>query len=301
MANKSAKFKVGLFVTIGLTLFTGLIIWMGASKYFRQAEVYVTYFNESVQGLSVDSLVKYRGVTIGRVKSIGVAPDYKLIEVIMEITFQGDLKREVTAQLKTVGITGLVFIGLDRIKGDMADLAPKISFASEYPIIPSKPSEIQHIMSVVNEVMSALKTVDFKAMAVDFKEALSGVQTFFKSARINKTMDNLAAAAASLEKASAQVSRILSSGEVDKTVAEAQEAMRTLRKQLQALQMKKISAEAQRLVSGVQRRAQTAVDNLAATSDTLRRAADTMERLMQRLEANPSQIIFSRPPAARGR
>lgn len=308
MAARSTKFKVGLFVTIGIFLAAGLIVWLGASTYFRQAKRYVTYFNESVQGLSVDSLVKYRGVTIGRVQSIGVAPDYKLIEVVMQINFQGDLAHEVAAQLKTVGITGLVFIGLDRIKdGDTAD-SPQITFPSEYPIIPSRPSEITHIMSVVNEVANRLRKVDFAGIAADFRTALAGVNRFFDGKRMNAAMDNLAAAAAGLHKVTDHVAKFLASGEAQGAVKEAKaaivEAKQTLvvlRRQLAQLKLGQITADTEGLIKGVRSKSQAVVDNLAATAEILRRAAETMERLVQRLEANPSQILFSRPPAARGR
>ena len=50
-------------------------------KYFQKGSVYVTYFDESVQGLQVDSIVKFRGVDIGTVRKIGVAPDQRLVEV----------------------------------------------------------------------------------------------------------------------------------------------------------------------------------------------------------------------------
>ncbi len=301
MAARSTKFKVGLFVTMGVFLIAGLIVWLGASTYFRQAKRYVTYFNESVQGLSVDSLVKYRGVTIGRVESIGVAPDYKLIEVVMQINFQGDLAHEVAAQLKTVGITGLVFIGLDRVTEGQLKGSPKITFPSEYPIIPSRPSEITHIMSVINEMVNRMRKVDFPAIADDFRTALAGVQQFFAGKRMNAAMDNLASAAAGLNKVTDQVTRLLASGEVAGAIKEARGALAVLRRQLSRLKLGQITADAEKLIKGVRGKTQTVVDNLAATSELLRRTAETLERLVQRLEANPSQLLFSRPPAARGR
>lgn len=67
------------------------------------------------------------------------------------------------------------------------------------------------------------------------------------------------------------------------------------------LKLGQLTADAEKLIKGVRGKTQTVVDNLAATSELLRRTAETLERLVQRLEANPSQLLFSRPPAARGR
>ena len=58
-----------------------------------KGSLYSVYFDESVQGLQVDSAIKYRGVEIGKVQSIEVAPDNRLIEVIMKIDMEGDLQK----------------------------------------------------------------------------------------------------------------------------------------------------------------------------------------------------------------
>jgi hypothetical protein len=71
----------------------------------------VTYFDESVQGLDKDSPVKYRGVSIGRVENINVAPDAALIQVVLKI--ESGLESgidDIVARLKSVGITGIMFV-----------------------------------------------------------------------------------------------------------------------------------------------------------------------------------------------
>ena len=85
MATIKTKLMVGIFVLLGFALATGSIIWLGMSNYFEKGLYYVAYFDESVQGLDKDSPVKYRGVSIGRVESINVAPDETLIQVVMKI------------------------------------------------------------------------------------------------------------------------------------------------------------------------------------------------------------------------
>ena len=85
MATLRTKFSVGLFLIVGLAIVIVGIVWLGMSNYFEKGRFFVAYFDESVQGLDKDSPVKYRGVYIGRVHRIGVAPDEKLIEVVMKI------------------------------------------------------------------------------------------------------------------------------------------------------------------------------------------------------------------------
>ena len=73
MASQKTKFAVGLFVAGGLACVVLVVIWLGMSRFLEKGQFYVTYFDESIQGLVVDSPVKYRGVFIGRVDSFGVA------------------------------------------------------------------------------------------------------------------------------------------------------------------------------------------------------------------------------------
>ena len=116
MTTNKTAFAVGLFIIAGIGIAITAIIWLGMSNYFETGQNHVAFFDESVQGLDKDSPVKYRGVSIGRVQSVGVAPDGTLIQVVL--TIEDDLKVEsdMYAQLKSVGITGIMFIEIDRKK-----------------------------------------------------------------------------------------------------------------------------------------------------------------------------------------
>jgi phospholipid/cholesterol/gamma-HCH transport system substrate-binding protein len=115
MASPKTKLAVGLFVACGLACAVLAVIWLGMSRFLEKGQFYVTYFDESIQGLVVDSPVKYRGVFIGRVESISVAPDSELIKVILKIESGQTLDSNIVAQLKSVGITGSMFVELDRL------------------------------------------------------------------------------------------------------------------------------------------------------------------------------------------
>src|SRR5215471_13762638 len=71
MSARANFFKIGLFVIGATVALVILLVLLGAGKLFQSKIVMETYFNESVQGLEVGSKVKYRGVIVGEVKSIG--------------------------------------------------------------------------------------------------------------------------------------------------------------------------------------------------------------------------------------
>ena len=142
MASQRTKFTLGLFVISGIAMIFSAVIWLGMSRYLKKGQLYTTYFNESVQGLDVDSPVKYRGVSVGRVERISVAPDGNLIQVVLKIESHQRLDRNIVAQMKSVGITGSMVIELDRKKKGDPNFSPPLNFPSKYPIVASKPSNI---------------------------------------------------------------------------------------------------------------------------------------------------------------
>jgi phospholipid/cholesterol/gamma-HCH transport system substrate-binding protein len=313
MARKTSKFMIGLFVIIGVSIGMIAIIWLGASKYFEKGGTYATYFDESVQGLQKDSTVKYRGVDVGRVEKIRVAPDNALIEVVMKINLKGELQRSHIAQLKPAGITGIVFIELDRKGPGEQDLSPKLSFASEYPIIASKPSDIKQILSGVQGVLENLNKIDAKGISegiVSTVANLNGVITKVDNALAEKRLDeiivevkntlvkfqnfatniegeiqtlNLAKTGAHLESATAKIDKIVNSGEIEAVLKEAKETIGNLNQ----------------WVDRLDKRSLTVTNDLKVISENLRKASESLDMLIERVYASPSDLLFGQPPPQR--
>ena len=66
--------KLGLFVVLGFVLALCTVVFLGARSLHKDSVSYKTYFDESVQGLEIGSPIKFRGVTIGNVSAIDIAP-----------------------------------------------------------------------------------------------------------------------------------------------------------------------------------------------------------------------------------
>lgn len=327
MSRKVSNFKLGLFVILGCALALAILIYFGASKYFDNANSYVTFFNHSVQGLQRDSVVKYLGVSVGRVRLIRVAPDYNLIEVVMDIDFEGDLTRTVTAQLRTIGITGIAFIELTRTKPGEPDLSPRIDFASEYPIIPSKPSEMTQIVSSIEKITKQLGDISFKGIADKLNQVLETTQQLVGDERLKRAIKSLEAAAKSAEALSERSRKIVAGLDLKgvetqgkKTLVATRKLMeqgRELVKETQALvaqgralteqagqelhkmHLPRASRKAGRLMDALRTQTEELSGTLRKTSENLRRTSRAMETLLWRLERSPSDIIFSQPPSPR--
>ena len=132
MAAPTNHWKLGLFVVVGFAAAILTVVLFGAASMRKETVHYHTYFNESVQGLDVGSAVKFRGVTIGFVSAIEIAPDHRLVDVVEELDV-ADIKRlglletghgltgkpkfampeDLRAQLGSQGITGVKFVNID--------------------------------------------------------------------------------------------------------------------------------------------------------------------------------------------
>jgi len=295
MAGKTSKFMVGLFVTLGAILGVVAIIWVGATKYFEKGNIYVTYFDESVQGLQRDSIVKYRGVEAGRVEKIRVAPDNRLIAVVMKVNLKEDLPHTAVAQLKVAGITGLVFVELDRRKLEEPDQAPRLTFPSEYPVIPSRPSEIQRIMAGVNAVVEKFNQIDAQGVFNQLKSTAAEIEVFFRGKRMESILTKIEGTTANLQAITQQVDKTVAAGRVEEVLVEAREALKgtralmaSLHKELDGMNVKETMSQTRAIASEVK-----------ATSENLRQASETLDSFLTRVNDRPSDLLFGKPPKKR--
>ncbi|MCX5888783.1 MAG: MlaD family protein [Deltaproteobacteria bacterium] len=296
MAGKTSKFMVGLFVSLGIIIIVVAIIWVGATKYFEKGNLYVTYFNESVQGLQKDSIVKYRGVEVGRVEQISVAPDNHLIAVVMKINLRDKNLPETTiAQLKMAGITGMVFVELDRLKAGELDLAPKVSFPSEYPIIPSHPSEIAKIMTGLNSVVEKFNQLDTQAVFSQFKSTAAEIEIFFKGKDMEAIMANVQALTGNLKNSSERIDKMIAAGRLEDVMLEARNTLKetktfviTLQEEIRALNLREAMGKTQ-----------TIANEVKATSENLRQTSEKLEAFVNRINERPQDLLFGQPPKKR--
>lgn len=329
MASQKTKFLLGLFVSSGIGLALVGVVWLGMAKYFEEGQYYTTYFNESVQGLDIDSPVKYRGVSIGRVDRIGVASDSRLIRVVMKIESGQALDNDMVAQLKSVGITGSMFIELDRRKRYEPDQSPTLSFTSEYPVVSSKPSSISTLLHGIDDVLNQLKALDLKGISVKIKLTLDNInqmvvdlnmkgisrniQTSLKNAgrildtkrwdkimtsvedagkSMNEIMDKANKSANFLENTLARMNGI--ANEEEKTIKEGIENFRKAMGNANILMSEGSSLVNEADVSLSQLR-----HHLLVVTQNLEKASENLDRLIEIIADHPSQIVFGEPPTPR--
>jgi len=115
MNAKTNYTLVGLFVITSIVFIFVFVIWLIKPADKQELTAYKIYFSESVSGLNVDSPVKYRGVTIGKVTKMQINKE-NIEEIQVDILVDKDapIKVDTEAKLKSQGITGLNYIDLSQ-------------------------------------------------------------------------------------------------------------------------------------------------------------------------------------------
>ena len=115
MNAKTNYTMVGLFVIMSIMLIFVFVIWLIRPTDDTELTSFKIYFTESVSGLNIDSPVKYRGVTIGKVTRMRINPtNVEEIEVNILVDREAPIKTDTVAKLKAQGITGLNYIDLSQ-------------------------------------------------------------------------------------------------------------------------------------------------------------------------------------------
>lgn len=287
MSSQKTKFTVGLFVACGIGIALLAIVWLGVSRFLEKGQYYVTYFDESVQGLDIDSPVKYRGVSIGRVETIGIAPDTKLIQVVLRIDSDQTLDADMVAQLKAVGITGMMFVELDRKEEGEPDSSPSLNFPSEYQIVASKPSGKSDLLRGVDELLNQTRSIVESAQRILDYQGWDEIMTAMEEASGSLT--------ALLDKANRSMSRVEGIiADDEETLKAAMENFRLAMENANTLLEK-----GSKLVSGTDDSHSHLKPHLLVVAQNLEKASGNLNRLLDLLADHPSQLILGQPPLPR--
>ena len=141
---------VGIFVILGILLF-GIVLYtfshIGESSKYTE---YLIVTSQSVQGLKPSASVYYKGVQIGKVKSMEIDPEnQKLIRIKVLIDKKLNIDKGISATLGVQGITGIAYLLLTE------DPEAKITFdkKEKLKVIPMKESNLQRLVSALPETI----------------------------------------------------------------------------------------------------------------------------------------------------
>lgn len=306
MSEKPNYFKIGLFVILGTLVLAGAIVIFGGGKFFEKKYILETYFNQSVEGLSVGSPLKFQGVKIGNVTELGFVfndyrTDYHYVLVRAEtyperrITrnkkhiFLSEEQREknleemiangLRLQLASQGVTGLAF--LNAVYLDPQRYPPlKIDWKPKYFYIPSAPGTITLITQTIEKLTETIQSINFKEISDDIEELVVTLNKTVKEARVAQLSEDLQKLIKTLDNTTGELDKILKSKDVKTTLTNVSETTGELRKTL---------VRANRLIENREHNVKITLDNIERISEDLREFMTTVKNY-------PSWVLFGNPP-----
>lgn len=182
--------KLGLFVVLAIGVLIGVTFWIGARRFERDSFQAISYFDESVQGLEVGSPVKWRGVTVGTVAEIAVAPDGRQVQVTSDI-YSDALRRlgleqpiaggtfidpNLRVQLASAGITGVRFLQTDFFD-PVRYPPPALSFPPPWNYVPSTRSTLKSVEDSALDILNKFPDLEDEAKRAleDLRRTLASV------------------------------------------------------------------------------------------------------------------------------
>jgi len=144
---------VGIFVILFSALASYFAFWLAKGDITKDNfNIYYTYFNESVDGLNKDSVIKLNGVDVGRLKSLNIdSNNPSKIVATLYINKSVKITKDMYAILNNQGVTGLRYINI--IGGKSKEVIKPNTKAS---IIPSRESLMSKLSVDTPELLTKL-------------------------------------------------------------------------------------------------------------------------------------------------
>jgi phospholipid/cholesterol/gamma-HCH transport system substrate-binding protein len=281
MSAPTNRWKLGAFVVGSVLVGLAAAVVLTAQTMQVVTVTYASYFDEAVTGLEVGSPVRYRGVKIGKVSAIDVAPDRRHVEIIYSLgvnalnrlglagTSRGKETRilvppDLRVQLASTGLTGTKYLQIDFFHtGGTAP--PVLPFPVPENYIPAIPSTMKNLEDAV------VRAVD---MMPHLAEELGGMV-----ARVNVILDD--------------VNRRGLPNKLAATLEGASVALAKMKRALDRLD------GSEGLFASVQRTSDSLSDaagprfgaNIDDTGRDLREAAVAVRQLVEALQLDPDMLI----------
>lgn len=292
--EKDAKyFIVGLFVTLSMVVTVAFVIWIAGAHDTRDTKRYTVHFTDPINGLKVGGVVQYKGVEVGKVTDIRLAPERNdLIRVNIEVAEETPVYARTQATLAMMGVTGIVFMDM---KTDVEDAEPVAHIdGEEYPVIQGNGTNLAKILADVPEISKQILAITKKLNGLldqpnmeSLNAILMNVESLTKDMNGLLSTDNVSNAGATLANFSA------ASADMKNMVARFEKTANEIDRAVQAITNVVTNNEA-----NINKFTQDGLDQIMRMSQETRKMAESIRRTADQLKQDPSQIIYQ--PSQRG-
>ncbi len=305
MEDKLNPSIVGAFVLLLGAALIGGVLWLsvgfgGKQDYLR----YQSIVGESVAGLNIDAPVKYLGVDVGKVRTIGIdRSNSRQVHLGLLIAEGTPVKQDSEAVLKTQGLTGIVYVELSGGSPGSPPLLPTPE--NRVPMILSKPSLSTRLENVLGTVLTGLDQMSGKLNSVfddDNRAALKSILAdtavltrtlAAQQGAITATITDAARTAHATAQASTQLEPLLA------RITAAADAVDRMGAAV-VVASNETTATMKSAASGVHQVRSETLPEISHLVTEMNQLATSLRGLSQQTQSNPSSLLVGAPQRAPG-
>lgn len=308
MKREINPFKVGLFVLTGAAIVIAGLLWIGSAHFFEKTKKYVTFFDQSVRGLNTGSGVDHLGIQVGRVSSISLAQDGRLVRVVMELNLAFKVRENEAVEMKLAGITGGQYLAIVRAPKNLQEVTPKINFPTKYPVIPSARGTISQIENALEDAFKKFQSINAQGLLTSWTDVGQNLNQILSKKEIDETLNNFNQASAALRDLLTGVSRPQTVKEINRGVenfsaaaSAASKATASLSRQIEALppnsfaklaeRMDKAAKETEQVVGSMSSQVDQTISLFQQSVHQMNQVLSDLKGLVQSLREEPGRIL----------
>ena len=313
MENKAHYALIGLFVLLSMVAALAFMAWLSNAQFDQKFDEYEVSFSGPVRGLSQGSEVRFNGLKVGEVLGLRLDPkDTNTVLAEIQVIADTPVDTKSYARLEPLGLTGLSYIqifsggeefpllkdlpgkGPKRIEGQMSQLDTFLDGGGS--VIESA----GRALNAVNVVLSEDAVEDFHQILENIQEITAGLETSELDmdqingmfASITNAADRIAIAADGVTETSASINGVVDE-DIKQLIARAEISFDNLDTALASYDT--LAVEGNELIvdarDAINRLSNSGLTDLEETVDAIRRLVETLGRVADGLEQNPSQFI----------
>ena len=322
MSTKANYFKIGVFVIAAVVIAVAAVLILGAGAIFEKTIIVETYIDGSVQGLSVGSPLKYRGVQVGKVVEISLVSwvyktdkNYVLIRAAIPSNHHWfSSEQAAVAQIEKMapqglrvrlasqGLTGTAYLETDYLNPKNNPIL-KIDWEPEYPYLPSAPSIITQLSDSLTRIMTSLEKLDLQKLVANLDETLKTMTETLQHADIKSISDQATALLSEVRETNKHLNDLIAGNKTKQLVADTAKTMAGARQMVEEIKeplgellasLKSTSKNINQLAARLDTASASLPDAVAQIHVTLRRLDELLSAPQQDLEETMENLrIFS--------
>ncbi|MBQ6597954.1 MAG: MCE family protein, partial [Lentisphaeria bacterium] len=317
--QETNKFKLGLFVIGSILVLIIVIFSMGLFDHFKPKAYIVTFVEESVQGLTTGSSVKYKGVPIGKVSDISIMVDNNDIRINMEINltkiqertgnktgnqpenryltaltkshvldrdkfydFLQKASREgLACRIEPDGITGSKYVEINFFSDEKTPRSTRQAFFDKqgHFIMPSTPSMMANLRTNIFEILTSVASVDFKGISKQTHELLVRANQTLDRAKLDQLAVNADEVIRKIDLTVSNLNQVLDQKQMRTAIHEMEESLKAVRALAVKIEQSVDRANLSETAGDIRQLTRSLRDSSETLQISLRKADETMDTI----------------------